>query len=344
MKRVVLVVVLLLVVVGGSVAITWMVMSRRGDDPARLVLQGNVDVREVNLAFQDAGRIDSLAVDEGDIVHAGQVIATLEPGYFEDAVAQARATLVARQADLARLKNGSRPEEIAQARALTAERSATRANATAEFQRQQELIGRGATSKQAFDNAQASLRQVEAQVKSAEAAQHLTEIGPRLEEIDNAAAQCKQAEAALADAERHLHDAKLLAPGDGVVQTRARERGAYVNVGDTVFSVTLPKPIWVRAYVAEPDLGRIQPGMEADVATDGGKTYRGQVGFISPVAEFTPKSVETKELRTDLVYRLRVVVDAPDGFLRQGMPVTVTLHSDRTNGSDPSRQQVDRGQ
>jgi HlyD family secretion protein len=83
----------------------------------------------------------------------------------------------------------------------------------------------------------------------------------------------------------------------------------------------------VRAYVDEPDLGRVHPGMIATVATDTGnaKTYRGRVGFISPVAEFTPKSVETPELRTDLVYRLRVIVDEPDDGLRQGMPVTVTF-------------------
>src|SRR4029079_8274078 len=98
-------------------------------------------------------------------------------------------------------------------------------------------------------------------------------------------------------------------------------------LGETVFSVTLPRPLWVRAYVAEPDLGAVRPGMAAEIATDGAgaKRYRGHVGFISPVAEFTPKSVETKELRTDLVYRLRVIVDDADGSLRQGMPVTVTL-------------------
>ena len=107
--------------------------------------------------------------------------------------------------------------------------------------------------------------------------------------------------------------------------TRARERGAIVSPGETVFTLTLSSPVWVRTYVNETDLGRVQPDMPAYVTTDSApkKFYTGHVGFISPTAEFTPKSVETRELRTDLVYRLRIVVDNPDGALRQGMPVTV---------------------
>ena len=129
----------------------------------------------------------------------------------------------------------------------------------------------------------------------------------------------------MSQAERRLADGELIAPGAGEILTRARERGAIVSPGETVFTLTLTTPVWVRTYVNEVDLGRVQPDMPAFVRTDSapGKTYRGHVGFISPTAEFTPKSVETRELRTDLVYRLRIVVDNPDGGLRQGMPVTV---------------------
>ena len=122
-----------------------------------------------------------------------------------------------------------------------------------------------------------------------------------------------------------LADSELIAPGAGEILTRARERGAIVSPGETVFTLTLSSPVWVRTYVNETDLGHVQPDMPAFVTTDSapGKIYNGHVGFISPTAEFTPKSVETRELRTDLVYRLRIVVDNPDGGLRQGMPVTV---------------------
>ncbi len=155
----------------------------------------------------------------------------------------------------------------------------------------------------------------------------LAEIGPRQEDIVAARAQLRGEEASVSQAERRLADSRLIAPGGGVILTRARERGAIVAPGETVFALTLTSPVWVRTYVNEVDLGRVQPGMTARVRTDNprGKVYTGHVGFISPTAEFTPKSVETRELRTDLVYRLRIVVDNPDGGLRQGMPVTVVF-------------------
>jgi HlyD family secretion protein len=110
-----------------------------------------------------------------------------------------------------------------------------------------------------------------------------------------------------------------------VVTSRVREPGAIVSPNDVVYVVALTGSVWVRAYVSETDLGKLHPGTEVAVQSDAapGHVYRGHVGFISPTAEFTPKSVETPELRTALVYRLRVIVDTPDPGLRQGMPVTV---------------------
>jgi HlyD family secretion protein len=86
-------------------------------------------------------------------------------------------------------------------------------------------------------------------------------------------------------------------------------------------------PVFVRTYVSEPDLGRIRPGQEVDLRSDALDTepLKGRVGFISTTAEFTPKTVETRELRTALVYRVRIVAEDPEGVLRQGMPMTVTV-------------------
>ena len=135
------------------------------------------------------------------------------------------------------------------------------------------------------------------------------------------------AAAALELAEIRLRDALLTAPQDGIVLTRAREAGAIVQAGQTVYTLSLVDPVWLRVYVDEPQLGRIKPGMAVRVRVDAvpDKEFAGRVGFISPAAEFTPKSVETMEVRTSLVYRLRVQVDDPDNVMRQGMPVTVTL-------------------
>ncbi|MEX0643767.1 MAG: HlyD family efflux transporter periplasmic adaptor subunit, partial [Parvularculaceae bacterium] len=148
------------------------------------------------------------------------------------------------------------------------------------------------------------------------------------EDVKAAQAALSAEKAALSLAQRRLSDTDLVAPNDGVILTRVREPGAVVGPGQPIYTLSLTSPVWVRTYVAEPDLGNIRPGAAAVVRTDSGDQYDGQIGFISPTAEFTPKSVETKELRTSLVYRVRVIIDNPDDGLRQGMPVTVTLQLD----------------
>jgi HlyD family secretion protein len=161
--------------------------------------------------------------------------------------------------------------------------------------------------------------------------------GVSQEDLDNARtnystlkANLAASQAALAVAKDNLIYTEAFAPNEGIVLTRIREPGSVVNPTDPVYTLSLTSPIWIRAYVSEPDLGRIAYGMEAEIRTDteNAPTYRGKIGFISPVAEFTPKTVETTQLRTDLVYRLRIYVDHPGCLLKQGMPVTVRISSD----------------
>jgi HlyD family secretion protein len=313
---------------GGLGGIAWYVFVRQGEEETYLELQGNIDVRQVNLAFKVDGRIETLVVDEGDTVKAGQVVATLDKRYFEDELRVARARRDNLAASLTKLEHGSRPEEIAEARALTAAKEATLAQAKADYARHKELEKfSGAVSKQDVDRYAAQLGVAEADAKYAHESQRLAEIGPRIEDIAAARALLAQETASIIQIERKLADSNLVAPNDGFILTRSREIGAIVQAGETVFTLTLASPVWVRTYVNERDLGLVHPGMPASVTNDTApdRSYSAQIGFISPTAEFTPKTVETREIRTNLVYRLRVVVNNPDGGLRQGMPVTAKV-------------------
>ena len=290
-----------------------------------LELHGNVDIREAALGFRVGGRIAAVLHEEGDAVRAGDVLARLDAEPFMRELAEARALVDSLRARVAMLRAGYRPQEIAQASAVVREREVTLENARRIFQRQTELLATRAVSQQDHDDAEARLREVEARLNSAREQLALFQSGYRKEELAQADAELARAEAAMAGTELRLQDATLAAPSDGIVLTRVQEAGAVVQAGATVLTLSLSHPVWVRAYVAEPDLGRIHPGMAMEVVTDSrpGQPYRGQVGYISPRAEFTPRNVETPELRTSLVYRLRVIVDNPDGGLRQGMPVTL---------------------
>ena len=291
------------------------------------VFYGNVDIRDVALGFRVSGRIAAMHVDEGDAVTAGRLLASLDLQPFSNEVSLQTANVARQTANLAALEAGSRPDEVERTKADVAAREAARENASGVFARQQELSKKDFASKQAYDDAAAQLRSTEAQLKSSEQALKLIVEGPRKEEIAAARAAYEAAIAQKQVAETALGDAQLYASADGVILTRATEPGAIMASGATVYTLSLQKPVWVRAYISEPQLGLIHPGAAVQVFTDTrpGAPYEGRVGFISPVAEFTPKSVETPELRADLVYRFRVVVTNADAALRQGMPVTLRL-------------------
>lgn len=327
MKRILPAIAVLLLAAG--LAAWWLDVPARlgwgGSGEGPLVLYGNVDIREVRLGFRVGGRIAEMAFEEGDAVDAGAVLARLDPRPYEDAAAAAAARAAVERATLDRLEAGPRPAEIEQARATLAEREAALENARRELERARRLRPADTISQSGLDLAQAESAMAAARVDAARSALRLLEEGTRKEELAAARAELAAAEAELATAKGDLDDTTLRAPAGGIALSRLREPGAIVAAGDAVYTLSLVRPVRVRAYVAEPDLGRIHPGMAVEVVTDTapGRPYHGRIGFISPVAEFTPKTVETEELRTDLVYRLRVTVEDADEGLRQGMPVTV---------------------
>jgi HlyD family secretion protein len=195
------------------------------------------------------------------------------------------------------------------------------------LQRQEQLVASGLVTHQQIDDAQARVHMTEAALAAAQGQLTLELHGSRTEDIEAQEAMLGSAQARLEKAQTALSDATLVAPSNGIVSVRARELGAIVQAGQTVYTLTLDDPVWIRAYVAQPRLGRIKPGMAVKVTIDSmpGRQYDGTVGFISPEAEFTPKTVQTEQVRDDLVYRIRVIASDPDNVFRQGMPVTVLV-------------------
>ena len=313
-------------VLGLGAAFLWIQRTNKNTDLLRLY--GNVDIREVQLAFRQPGRVAQMAFDEGDAVSAGTRLAALDAQPYRAALAAAQAQVQVAQAELAKLRRGLRPQEITQAREALKQAQVVAIDAERNYQRQSSLLASGSTTQRAADAARTARDQAAASVEAAKAALSQAFEGFREEDIAAAAGRLAAAQAAQAQATISLADTELMAPSDGTVIARVREPGSMVASQSTVYSLSLDKPVYVRAYIGEPDLGRIAPGTAVRVKSDSaGKIYRGQIGFISPRAEFTPKTVETTDLSTDLVYRLRIVIDEADHdtALRQGMPVTIEV-------------------
>jgi HlyD family secretion protein len=299
-------------------------------DPNRLVLYGNVDLRQIDLAFNNSERIAEVLVQEGATVTRGQVLARLDTSRLKPLAAAAEAAAEAQQAAVDRLHHGSRPQEIAQAQANVASARADDVNARQQWTRMTALTtltsGR-AISEQDVEGAKAAMDSAQAHLEVAEKALDLALMGPRKEDIAQAEAQLRANQSQLELLRRQLADSELVAPSDGIVRSRLLEPGEMISPQRPVLNLAIVDPKWVRTYASETDLGRIHTGMKASISTDSfpGRAFAGWVGFIASVAEFTPKSVQTVELRSSLVYEIRVFLEDPSDDMRLGMPATVLL-------------------
>lgn len=325
--RILRVLVLLLLVAGAVGGYYWWRAGEPGADGKGLTLYGNVDIREVQLAFRESEHINRMLVQEGDVVHKGQLLATLDRELLSAAVDQAEAQVAAQEQVVKRMEAGSRPEEIRQARAQLEAAQVEAREARKSYERLRDVESKKLVSPQQLDDARGRADTAAAKVNVADEALALAIAGPRKEDIENARATLRALQAQLQIARQRLVDTELHAPADGIIRNRILEPGDIASPDRPVYTLALTDPLWVRAYVSERDLGKVRPGMAAVITTDTypGKEYRGWIGYISPTAEFTPKSVETAELRTSLVYQVRAYVCNPQGELRLGMPATVHL-------------------
>ncbi len=326
MKKLARIVVLLLLATALWYGWTWW-ESYRQAEAVDLVLYGNVEIHEVDLAFRVPGRIEELFVREGDVVKPGEKLARLDSRPFDDDVLLAKADVAMQAASLDKLQKGFRSEDVEQARAALREREATLENTRISLQRLEALRKSGAIAQQSLDDGRARMAEAEARRNAARDQLNLMLQGYQEQDIAVQKAALEAAQARLAKARTALDDTLLLAPEQATVLTRVREKGAIVQTGQVVYTMALTDPVYIRAFVPQPRLGLIKPGQQVLLEVDAmpGKRYPGVVGFISARAEFTPKSVETRQVRNDLVFRIRILALDPDNVLRQGMPVTIII-------------------
>ncbi|MFI8009326.1 HlyD family efflux transporter periplasmic adaptor subunit [Acinetobacter sp. ABJ_C4_1] len=326
-KVIAIVLVVIAVVIVGFWA--WKYNNKNQKDNV-LTLYGNVDIRQVSLAFEQSGRIEKLLVQEGDKVKAGQVLATLNTNALHIQAKQAQARLKAQQEAIVKQDVGARPEEITQAKAQLASAQAELDKTNKNLQRLQILVsstdGR-AISQQELDYAKSNKDSAEAAVRERQANLELIIKGARKEDREATKAQYEVTKANLDLINYNLTQAELKSPVNAVVRARLQEVGDMTTAQKAVYTLALTDPKWIRVYVNEQDLSSIKMGGTAQVIRDSdpNQPINGKIGYISSVAEFTPKTVQTEEIRTTLVYEVRVYVNDPHDQLKMGQPVTVKV-------------------
>lgn len=307
----------------------WKYTNKKQSDN-NLTLYGNVDIRQVSLAFEESGRIQKLLVQEGDKVQTGQLLATLNTNALQIQAKQAQAQLKAQQEAIVKQEVGARPEEIIQAKAQLASAQADLDKTNKNLQRLQILVsstdGR-AISQQELDYAKSNQHSAEAAVRERQANLELIIKGARKEDREATKAQYEATKANLDLINYNLSQAELRAPVNAVVRARLQEVGDMTSAQKAVYTLALTNPKWIRVYVNEQDLSVIKMGENIQVIRDSNpdQPIKGTIGYISSVAEFTPKTVQTEEIRTTLVYEVRVYVNDPNDQLKMGQPVTVKV-------------------
>jgi HlyD family secretion protein len=288
----------------------------------QLTLSGNIEAHESLVSFKVQGRIVDLPVEEGQSVETGTLLARLDDADYRQKVRIDEANVHVRESNLALLLAGTREQELKASEQTMLDAQADLQQKKIDYDRAQRLFGNDEVSAQDRDLAETARKRAEATFLAAQQRYNQAVEGSRKEDIAIARANVTEAGATLGLSRVNLDYTTLLAPAAGVITVRQAELGEVVVPGTPVVTLADLDHIWLRAYIAEPDLGRIRWGQDATVTTDSypGKQYRGRISFISSTAEFTPKSVQTYKERVTLVYRIKIDVDNPNHELKPGMP------------------------
>jgi len=319
MKRLVIVIFVLAAVAG---ALFYLFTRDKKEEDPFIKVSGNIETTEVGVGFKIPGRIVSIAVQEGDWIEKGKVLAKLDDEDLRQRLELARATLRSAQARLKKLLAGSRPEELREAEAILQQAQFDLENKQTQYERMKLLFDRRVIAKETLDNSETAYKVAKAALQKATENYQLVKEGPRKEDIEDARAQVEQAQASLKLAETQFSYTVLHAPISGIVLVKSGEIGEVVNPGTSILTLGDIENVWLKAYIAETDLSKIKWGQEAMVTTDlrPQKVYKGRISFISSQAEFTPKQIQTEKERVTLVYRIKVDIPNPDRELKPGMP------------------------
>ncbi len=318
---------ILLVIVVGAGIYYYRAVHRTKAPSNTLLLSGNIEAHESVVGFRTQGRIVELPVEEGRAVKAGELLAKLDDADYQQQVRIDKALLQTRGKELELAVAGNRTQDVQAAEQTVADAKADLEMKRADLERYSSLYQHEAVSAQTRDQADTAFKRAKAVYERG--LQNLSSIkeGTRKEQIAVSRATLHAAEQNLELSKVRRDYTVLQSPVTGIVTVRQAELGEYVVPGTPVVTVADLEHLWVRAYVSETDLGRVRWGQAATVRTDtyAGKSYTGRITFISPEAEFTPKTVQTNKERVALVYRIKVDLENPNHELKPGMPADVTI-------------------
>lgn len=309
--------------------ITFIIISCSNNSTNDIKLTGTLEAIESTISSKVSGEILQLLVEEGAQVKAGDSLAIIDPTDYDLQYKQFASGARAAEAQYLLLERGTRKEDLQQAKENSKQTEASLENAIQEYNRLEKLSVTGSVSIQQLDDARTRLQIVQAQYNSAKQLEAKLQAGARTEEITLAKARFDQATAQADAVKKKINDCNITSPITGHITKRLVEKGELVNYGTPVFRIADLSEMYIMVYLPETKLGFVNLGDKADITIDSfpDKKFMGEVIFISPEAEFTPKNIQTKEERVKLVFGVKVKIPNPELILKAGLPADVTIHT-----------------
>lgn len=311
-------------------AVALLVLSACGKKEAdgQVSASGVIECTEVNIAAKVPGIIREVLPREGDRLVSGQVVAVIDSADLQWQQALAEASLQVARANLQLAVNGPQREDIAQADAAAQQANIQLEAASLDLARARQLAETGTAPAKQFDDAQTRVRSAEATLAMARASQAKSRAGTRAESIAAARAQVAMADAGLKAISQRITDCTVRTPVAGTVTERIAEPGEMATPGGVLVTLSALDSVWLKVYLTTMELANVHLGDSVDVVLDGkpDAPYRGNITWISPAAEFTPKNVQTKEDRVKLVFALKIGLANPHGDLKPGLPADAVFH------------------
>ncbi len=296
--------------------------------PDYLEASGTIEAESIKLTARISGTLINLAGDEGETVSKGQLLAEFSR---PDLLAQRERdalTVVALEANLENLRSGARTQEIREASSNVSIARANLEQIDIDLERNRLLFEAGAISEADLQQLQLSKDNAASQLEAAEARLSLLQAGSRPAVIEAAAAELERSKAVLKAADAQLEDLYIYSPIDGVISSKNCSSGEYVPVGSSLLRITNLQDMWIKVYIPTDDLPRIKLNQCAHIYISGSdQAFPGQVVFIASQGEFTPKTIQTKKERTNVVFAVKLAVDNTAGLLKPGMPADVVFIS-----------------
>ncbi len=295
--------------------------------PGPIEASGTIEATSVQVSSRSSGEILRLEADEGSLVKQGDILAEIDHAALDIQLAQARSGVELAKAQLELLTSGARGEDLAQAKDALNQANETLQNAQEDFTRTQNLFAVGAATRKQRDDAQSRYAIARAQASAAGQALKKLENYARPEDVKAALARVDQAVYSVRLLQKSIQDCTVRSPTSGEVTEKLVEEGELASPGTGLFVISDLDTVKLTIYVSEADLGDIRLGEQARISIDShpGVTYPGSVTWISPIAEFTPRDIQTKDERVKLVFAVRIEIANPQGMFKPGMPADAAL-------------------